>query len=142
MLLNIKETSIRCNGEIEIVDMRWCRVMSVFSKTLARLENCARVVNVSEAGPMSLLLGKKRMSRFSSDSSIFRGKNTKEPICWYRIHTCPTILDPRPQRKTRPIHTIHLVDQNLSSRGKSDYANNHIYHKTTVSNWPLLPLLH
>ena len=64
--------------------MRWCRVMSIFSKTLARLENCARVVNVSDAGPMSLLLGKKRMSRFSSDSSIFRGKNTKEPICWYR----------------------------------------------------------
>ena len=59
MLLNIKETSIRCNGEIKIVDMRWCRVMSVFSKTLARLENCARVVNVSDAGPMSLLLGKK-----------------------------------------------------------------------------------
>ena len=81
MLLNIKETSIRCNGEIKIVDMRWCRVMSIFSKTLARLENCARVVNVSEAGPMSLLLGKKRMSRYSSDSSIFRGKNTKEPIC-------------------------------------------------------------
>ena len=117
--------------------MRWCRVMSVFSKkTLARLENCARVVNVSEAGPMSLLLGKKKNEYIqSSDSSIFRGKNTKEPICWYRIHTCPPMaaapLDPRPQRKTRPIrtYTIHLVDQNPSSRGKSDYANNHIYIK-------------
>ena len=59
--------------------MRWCRVMSVFSKkTLARLENCARVVNVSEAGPMSLLLGKKRMSTYRVVIHPYLGERTQK----------------------------------------------------------------